>query len=189
MRLTSFLAPLMVLAACGGGSEEPTSSPTDDTDASTDTGDVTSEPTVADCSTRPTDIPTSRGELEGVWSDASGRFMIFGGDAGVPEECYPQSDFVDDVWLWEEDCGNFRQVPATGAWPEPTGRYAMAYDPTGDQVLMMGGRFRSGSSGLYTLRDAAWSWSFETEEWTQLPEGPSMRAITAGAGGGGGVGG
>lgn len=132
-----------------------------------------------DCSVRPSEIPTARGEIEGGWSPAQRRFVFFGGDQGVPDQCMPQTDFVSDTWLWEEDCGNFRLVE--GDAPAKVARYAAGYHPGSDRWFIHAGRFRNGTSGDYTLRDTLWAFSFADESWTKLDSGPPARAIHAGA--------
>ena len=166
------LLALLLASACSGGDDLPSSEPVDPT--STDTTPA------LDCSTRPTDIPTARGEMEGVWSPASQRMVFFGGDQGVPVNCSSQTDFVGDTWLWEDDCQNWRQVD--GDAPNAMARYAAALDPVGDRMVVFGGRFRNGTEGDYTLRDKTWAFSFATETWTELDAGtgPSARAIHAG---------
>lgn len=137
-----------------------------------------------DCASRPTEIPTARGEIEGGWSPAAGRFVFFGGDQGVPEQCMSQTEFVADTWVWESDCGNFRAIAGDG--PARAARYAAGYDPEGDRWWIHGGRFRDGTSGPYTLRSTLWSFGFADEAWTkQSGDGPSARAIHAGAVAGG----
>ena len=180
--------------ACSGGKDDDTTTGDDDDDTAGDDDDVTGDDdddttvigdddddtTVVDCSTRPTDIPTARGEIEGTFSPLSRQFVFFGGDEGIPVNCSSQTDFVADTWLWEEDCGNWRQVE--GTMPSPRARYAHGYDPVRDRFLIHGGRFRDGTSGDYTLNDELWAYDFAAETWAQLATGgPSRRAIHAGA--------
>jgi hypothetical protein len=154
-------APLL-LAACSGGDD--------------DTGDDDDAP--VDCSTRPTDIPTARGEVEGAFSPVTGQFVFFGGDEGIPVNCQSQTIFRDDTWVYEEDCGNWREIE--GSAPPAASRYAAGYDSVRDRFVIFGGRFRNGTSGPYTLRDTAHAYSFADETWSDLPDGPSARAIHAG---------
>jgi len=202
LALLGFLA-LPVASGCGGSKDDDTEtgddddSGDDDDDTTTsgdddddtgdddddddDTGDDDDDDdTTLDCSERPTDIPTARGEIEGVWSPVSRKFMFFGGDEGIPVDCFPNTSFVADTWVWEEDCGNWRKIE--GDQPPATARYAHGYDPLRDRFVMFGGRYRNGTSGLYTLRDETWAFSFETETWEKLDEGgPGDRAILSGA--------
>jgi hypothetical protein len=156
---------LLALVACGG-------------DAGEETTDTQEEP--VDCSTRPTDIPTARGEMEAVYSPVTGQMVFFGGDEGVPVQCQSQTSFVDDTWLYETDCGNWRRVE--GEAPDATARYAASYDAARDRYIIHGGRFRDGTSGLYTLRRKTWAFDFASSSWSLLSEdgGPSVRAIHAG---------
>jgi len=189
LELWALLGLFALAPACGGGSDDDTETGDDDDDDD-DTGDDDDDTagdddddddtTEVDCSERPTDIPTARGEIEGTFSPLSRRFVFFGGDEGIPIDCRSQTDFVADTWLWEEDCGNWREVE--GDQPEPTARYAHGYDPVRDRFLIHGGRYRNGLSGDYTLRSDLWAFSFDTEEWELLSDGgPSARAIHAGA--------
>ncbi len=142
-----------------------------------DDGDDTSSE-VVDCSTRPTAIPTARGEVEGAYSPQTQQFLFFGGDEGVPVDCFPNASMKSDTWVWEEDCQNWRLTDAEG--PTPTARYAAGYDPLRDRFIIYGGRFREGSQGAYTLRKKTWAYNFAKEEWKALPVGPDARAIAAG---------
>ena len=151
---------LLLLVACGGKDPE-------------------TEP--VDCTTRPSDIPSARGEIAGGFDAATGTFVFFGGDEGVPVECNSQTAFVADTWLWESDCGNFREVDAAG--PNARGRYAGAAG--GGKFFVHGGRFRDGTSGDYVLRPDLWAFDFASETWTELAGGgPSKRnnhaAVVAG---------
>jgi hypothetical protein len=177
-RLPLLLCLPMALLACSGSKDSGDSDGTGDDDDGT--GDDDDAP--VDCSTRPTDIPTARGEVDGAYSPTANQFMFFGGDEGVPNNCVSQTSFVDDTWVFEEDCGNWRQITG-GTSPDPASRYASAYDAARDRFVIQGGRFRDGTTGDYTLRRKAWGYSFADEAWTLLAEdgGPSVRAIHAGA--------
>ncbi len=164
---TQVFVLMALVAACSGKDDD-----------TTPVGDDDDDDAVVDCSTRPTDIPTARGEVEGVYSPVSDRFVFFGGDAGVPVNCSSQTDFEADTWIYEEDCGNWRQI--TGEGPLPGARYAAGYDPVRDRFLIWGGRFREGTAGDYTLRKKGYAFSFEDETWSEIPEGPTARAIHAG---------
>ena len=149
-------------------------------DGNVTTGDDDDDDTPAiDCSTRPTDIPTARGEIGAAYSPVTGQLVFFGGDAGIPENCSSRTDFQSDTWVYEEDCGNWRQIDDDT--PSPAARYAHGYDPVRDRFLIWGGRYRDGTEGNYTLRKKGYAYSFADEKWRKLPEGPSARAIVAGA--------
>ncbi|MCB9698089.1 MAG: hypothetical protein H6738_15020 [Alphaproteobacteria bacterium] len=160
MRTALLLLPALLPACSGDGKDT----------------DTTADP--VDCSTRPTDIPTARGEIAGGYDDATGRFVFFGGDEGVPVNCSSQTSFVKDTWVWESDCGNFREVAASG--PSARGRYAGAAG--GGKFYVQGGRFRDGTSGDYTLRPDLWAFDFASETWAELNgDGPDRRNNHAGA--------
>lgn len=142
---------LLWLLACAGGEAKQ-----DDT-----TGGA------VDCSARPLELPSPRGEVSGIW-DPQGRMIFFGGDEGVPEQCQSQTSFSGQTWEWRADCGNFAEIAPEG--PEARGRYAVAYDPAG-RALLHGGRTREGTSGLYTLFDDTWALDLQTDTWSRISEG------------------
>jgi len=43
-----------------------------------------------------------------------------------------------------------------------------AYDSTGHRMILFGGRYRSGSSGPYTLYNDLWAFDLSTETWAQI---------------------
>lgn len=129
-----------------------------------------STPVTVDCSARPLEVPITRGEMSGGWDDVQKRFIFFGGDEGVPENCQSQTSFSGETWAFQTDCGNFVQLsPATA--PAARGRYAMATDAARNQLLLHGGRTREGTSGTYTVFDDLWAFDMATDTWTQLAEG------------------
>ena len=163
--------PALLTAGCSSDDDATESSDSDPNPTDSD------EP--VDCSTRPTDIPTARGEVEGAYSPERGQFVFFGGDEGVPVNCSTNTSMIADTWVFEEDCQNWRRIEDAGE-PNPTARYAAGYDPIRDRFILHGGRFRAGTTGNYTLRPKTMAYSFETETWTALPTGPDARAIHAG---------
>lgn len=140
----------------------------------------TSAPVAADCSTRPIDVPTPRGEVAGAWDAVNGRFVLFGGDEGVPESCMSQTEFTGETWAFQPDCDNFVQLQPADA-PKRRGRHATASD--GERMVIHGGRFRDGTSGTYDVLDDTWVLDFATDTWTKLdaPGGPSPRSNHAAA--------
>lgn len=123
-----------------------------------------------DCRARPTDRPTARGEVEGVWDPIRSRMVVFGGDQGVPVQCMSQTDFVAETWAFHPDCDNFERIAVEGG-PSPRGRHAVAYDPTRNTMLVHGGRHRPDTSGAYTLFDDTWALDLQTDTWTRLGSG------------------
>jgi hypothetical protein len=143
-------------------------------DASASADDDTSE---ADCSDRSYAVPSTRGELGGVWDAPRERFVFFGGDQGAPESCIPKPDFVGEVWAFYPDCDNFELLEVSGDPPHTRSRHAVTLDPGRGQLLVHGGRYRAETEGAYTLFDDLWALDLETQSWTQLStgEGPTPR--------------
>jgi hypothetical protein len=143
--------------------------------SSSETSDDTEVPPAVDCSTRPIDLPSPRGEQGGVWDDARDRFVFFGGDEGVPEDCMSQTEFTGETWAFHADCDNFEKLE--GNPPKRRGRFAVALDEARARMLIHGGRFRDGTSGTYELFDDLWAFDLATDSWTELdaPGGPSER--------------
>jgi len=185
----------LALAACGDDSTAETgaagtggsTSAADSTSATTDAADSgsgdssaessgSSESTgaVVDCQDRPTERPSVRSELEGVWDVDGERMIMFGGDQGMPVMCSSQTDFVAETWAFYPDCDNFELLDAGGG-PSPRGRHAAALDPVGGRMLVHGGRWRAGTEGTYTLYDDTWAFDMATQTWEALATGPSPR--------------
>lgn len=120
-----------------------------------------------DCDTLAAEVPSPRGELAGVWDDAGGRLVLFGGDEGPPVQCIPAPSFVGDTWTFVPDCGAFRRLDADG--PSRRGRHVAALDPARRTMLVHGGRFRRASSGPYRLLGDLWALDLATDTWTELP--------------------
>jgi len=129
-----------------------------------------------DCSTRNYSVPSTRGELDGVWDEVEGRLILFGGDQGTPVDCIPEPDFVGETWAFYTDCDNFEEFVLDEA-PSMRSRHATALDATRRQMLVHGGRYREAESGNYTLYDDLWAFDMETNTWLELdaPDGPSAR--------------
>jgi len=144
-----------------------------------DSGGEDTAPPEVDCSTRDYSlVPSARGELQGVWDTERARLVLFGGNQGVPEECSTTAtDFVDDTWAWNADCGDFAPIAVTGGdAPSARGRFAAAVDEERGWMLVHGGRTRDGDSGDYTLYDELWALDLEAGTWTMLAEsGPGER--------------
>jgi hypothetical protein len=160
MRHCVVTAFLVLLGGCKGGSE-------------------------VDCSLVDfTVIPSARGEVRGVWDTDRQRMVFFGGDQGVPQNCFPQTDFVGQTWSFQTDCDNFLNLSGPDD-PPARGRYAAALDATRARMILHGGRWREGTSGRYTLYDDLWAFDLATDTWSELATGgPSARtnhiAVVAG---------
>jgi len=158
----------LALAACTSAGE-------DDDDTTPAADDDTS---AVDCSDRPLEVPSPRGEVGGVWDEVGGRFVFFGGDEGMPIECSSQTDFVGQTWAFETDCDTFRLLEVEGEHPSARGRHVAALDATRGWMVIQGGRSRVGTSGLYDLHDDTWAFDLSTDTWTLLSDsgGPSPRS-------------
>jgi hypothetical protein len=146
------------------------------TPAETGTSPTESEPTTSACEGVSAAIAPPRGEMQGVWDDVRRRFVWFGGDAGQPDNCVTQTDFVGDTWAFLADCDAFEEL-ATGDAPGPRGRQGVALDRDGNRMIVHGGRFRDGTSGTYEVLTDLWAFDLTTDTWAELPSagGPSAR--------------
>lgn len=156
------LAALLLLSACA----EPTT-------------DVTVTP--IDCSTLGLDVPSARGEVAGIWDAPRARFLTFGGNEAVPENCAPGStQFIQDTWAFYPACGAYQEL--TGEGPRKRGRYAIAHDVAGQRLILHGGRLRNADSGDYILLDDTWVLDLTTDTWSQWTiDGPGARFNHSGA--------
>lgn len=159
------LALVSLLAACTDKDVTPA-------DDSTPTVDCTAFSAV--------DIPAPAGEVGAAWDASHQRFIIFGGNRAIPENCsFAGSDFGGETWAFYPDCGLFDPIEVSDG-PGPRGRFAAASDAARGRMLMYGGRYRAGSSGNYTNYDELWSFDYATDTWTLLSSdaGPSPRSST-----------
>lgn len=154
------LIAFIVLAGCDDGK-----APADD-----------SAPTI-DCSSfSAVDIPAPVGEVGAAWDAAHERFIVFGGNRAIPENCsFAGSDFTGETWAFYPDCGLFDPIETTDG-PGPRGRFGAVSDPARGRMLIFGGRYRATSSGAYTNYDELWSFDFATDTWTLLSSGDGPQA-------------
>lgn len=130
-------------------------------------------------------VPPAAGELSGAWDADRDRFVFYGGNMGIPENCsFSATDFTGEAWAWNADCGDFERI---GDAPSARGRYASAVDPDTGRWILHGGRMREGDSGNYTLFSEVWSFEFATGAWTLLSSegGPGKRTSHVGVVSGG----
>ncbi len=140
-------------------------------------GDTSGDELAVDCASLSFDYPLARGELSGAWDAPRRRFVFFGGNLGVPEECSPTTaDFLDDTWAYYPDCGGFVKLDASG--PSARGRHAVAIDEERGWLILHGGRYRNDDTGgsSYTLYDDVWALDLATDTWTQLSAGGGPEA-------------
>lgn len=160
---------LTLLLACPSDSKTP--------DDSATTGAV-------DCSGFGLEVPSPRGEVAGVWDETNRRFLVFGGDEGVPVECTSQTSFTDELWAFYPDCNAWELVDASG--PGARGRHVAALDADAGRMIVYGGRYRDGTSGNYTNLDDTWAFDFATDTWSEVSSGgPGGRSTAAGVVAGG----
>jgi hypothetical protein len=163
------LFPVFFLVSCG------TKSSDDGIAAATDSGAATTgqegESEEVDCSDRSYTVPSTRGEVGGVWDTSRERFVFFGGDEGTPISCIPKPAFVDEVWAFYPDCDNFEALEVSGDPPHARSRHAVTNDPARGQMLVHGGRYRLEESGDYTLFEDLWAFDLANQAWSQLSEG------------------
>ena len=133
----------------------------------------------ADCASRTYDLPTTRGEVSGVWDAPRGRMVVFGGDEGMPENCIPKPEFLSETWAFHTDCNNFEELAVDGPAPPARTRHATALDAERGRMIVHGGRWRAADSGNYSLFDDLWSFDLETNSWTELPSADGPRARVA----------
>ncbi len=166
--------PLLFLIACAAKDEDSSDTSTDRADAPLDESgpsDTEDSGTETDCSERTYSVPSTRGEVGGVWDASNQRFVFFGGDEGTPVSCIPKPEFVDEVWAFHPDCDNFEQLTPSGTPPHARSRHAVTLDPSRGQMLVHGGRYRAEESGDYTLFEDLWALDLGTATWTNLAEG------------------
>ena len=109
--------------------------------------------------------PSPRGESSGGF--AGGVLMAISGDAGVAVQCNPSPKPVADSWTFTP-CSGWAAIAATSA-PTPRARAASTNDD-GGSVYLFGGRFRTGTSGPYTLYADTWRWNADSG-WQQVDDG------------------
>lgn len=120
--------------------------------------------------------PTPRGESVGGM--IGGKFYVLYGDDGVPQNCNPALKPTNDAWLFDP-CTSWEQLSTTGL-PDPRARGASAVDTQGGYLYAYGGRYRTASSGPYTIRKDLWRFDANDGKWLKLSEqGPQGRSNTA----------
>ncbi len=156
MRLAtnSLLALSLLCVACNGGGPGDSGG---DGGSTQDAGELTN-----------TTKPSKRSDIHGAMDPSTGVFVVFGGDDGPIVNQTPQAAYRDDTWMFEPGLG-WTDVSTTG--PSARGRQAVAYDSNANRMLIFGGRFRSATSGPYTLYNDLWAFDFSARTWTQLSDG------------------
>ncbi|MGE3635496.1 MAG: kelch repeat-containing protein [Sandaracinaceae bacterium] len=113
--------------------------------------------------------PGKRSDVGGVADPASNSIVIFGGDDGPIVNQIPTPNFRDDTWLFQPSAGWMEITVATP--PSARARSAYGYDATNPRMIVFGGRYRSATSGPYTLYNDLWAFDFAARTWTMLHDG------------------
>jgi N-acetylneuraminic acid mutarotase len=135
--------------------------------------------TGADCTGRPVEAPSPRGEITGILDEARNRIVVFGGNVRAPERCMPRYEMVAEVWAYHLDCDSWEPIAATG--PTPRARAASTLDTRRGRMLVFGGRDRApGGSGFVNFADV-WALDLATDSWTEVSAGggPAPRSSAA----------
>jgi hypothetical protein len=98
------------------------------------------------------DAPTGRSDFGGAFDTVGGELIIFGGDPGVAVNCQGRPAFSDETWFYSPACNTWRMSSEVG--PSPRSRHATAFDTMRRRLIVFGGRYRAGTSGLYTTYNA-----------------------------------
>lgn len=132
-----------------------------------------------------TEAPTGRSDLGGGFDALSGELVVFGGDPGVAVSCVAKPGFSDETWFYSPACNTWRKSSEVG--PSARSRHATAFDTMRRRLIVFGGRYRAGTTGLYTtyndvhaLRleaDGSHLWSPLTTRGTPPPPLSSAAAV------------
>lgn len=163
----------MVLAlwgalGCDGGSTSPDG-------GSADAGPDAGPP--VDCTGRPADAPATRGEMNGVYDEARGRIVVYGGNTAAPVDCMPMFELVSEMWAFHLDCSSWERLEPAGG-PGIRARHATTVDTRRNRMIAFGGRTREGF-GAYTNYADVWAFDLATDTWSEITtsgEGPSPRS-------------
>jgi N-acetylneuraminic acid mutarotase len=154
------LVGVVVLAACGNGTEGANDSAT----ASTSSPALDLDALTSD------DRPSKRSEMIHAAHPATNSILLFGGNDGPIVQQWPQAAFLQDTWVFEPGIG-WTEVVGDDQ-PRKRARSAVAVDPDGNRALVFGGRFRpEDQDGDYTVFNDLWSFDFVSRTWTQLDDG------------------
>ncbi|HBU48121.1 MAG TPA: hypothetical protein DEB46_07390, partial [Myxococcales bacterium] len=129
--------------------------------------------------------PMPRSELLGAFDEQRRQLVFFGGDDGLPIDCQtaPHPVGLDDLWIYDAASATFEEIFVEGAKPPARARGMAVYDPTGDQMVIFGGRFRRRDRGEYVNFKDVWALDLENKTWRQIETGsggPTARSNPAG---------
>lgn len=111
--------------------------------------------------------PVQRADHNLVYDAARDRLVLFGGQASTPEG---RQHFLNDLWEWDGENWHFRSTNG----PQSRIHASMAYDPTRERIVLMGG-FLAGSNPSPTTDPAPGTvWEWDGVQWTAIlpPDGP-----------------
>jgi hypothetical protein len=100
-----------------------------------------------------------------AYDSARGRVVLFGGNASVQGS----NAFLGDTWEW--DGTSWTLVATTG--PSPRANHALAYDSARGRVVLFGGAYSDGGTGILYGSD---TWEWDGTSWTLVAvTGPGAR--------------
>ena len=135
--------------------------------------------------TEPKLRPPPRAELLGAFDESRRQLVFFGGDDGLPVNCQsaPHPVGLDDLWVYDAASATFEEIVVEGTKPPARARGMAVYDPSGDQMVIFGGRFRRRDRGDYINFRDVWALDLGTRTWREIETdggGPSARSNPAG---------
>ena len=75
-----------------------------------------------------------RSEFAAVYDEVGRRMIVYGGSTAVSMGCNIATPiFVEDVYAYDDMCGNWRRISATG--PGPRARMMATYDSVARRVI------------------------------------------------------
>ena len=150
-----------------------------------DAGEIISDAGVDQCEGFDfTDMP-ALAEMMGVYDEQRQRIVFFGGDDVLPVNCSAAPHAVGryELYTYDTACAAFREETGSDDGPQGRARGMAVYDPTGDRMLIFGGRSRARETGNYKNYNDVWALDFATMQWTELEptnSGPLARSNPAG---------
>lgn len=123
--------------------------------------------------------PTPLGDHAGALNARADTAVFFGGDTAItPCGAAPTAAFAGTTWRLQVACGAYQALEIEG--PTPRAKHAMV--SVGDAAYLFGGRYRSGTSGAYTLYNDLWRFDFASSTWSSVETSgdvPAPRSSTA----------
>ena len=116
-----------------------------------------------------TDSPVGISDFGGAWDAVGNQLVVFGGDPGVAVNCQGRPAFSEETWFYNPACNTWRKSSEVG--PSPRSRHATAFDTMRRRLIVFGGRYRAGTTGLYTTYNDTHALRFEadgTHLWSAL---------------------